>query len=158
MKIAVMRRDRQAPSLIVVLVCLLLGAAACGSPSGQSSTAPSTSPSSSPSGTALVTGETSHLTATDPGVTTPQGIVSANVEGGHGIVDPTGVFYAYGKSVTFVFTPDPGYHVGSVSLDGDLVTLTHKDRFTFVCTAASQSLLVSFARDGEATSSATITP
>ena len=122
------------------------------SPSASPS-APPGALSSGPSSGAFATGRPYHLTATDPGVTTPQGIVSAAVEGGHGLVDPIGVFYAYGKSVTFVFTPDPGYHVGRVSLDGDRVTLTRKDRFTFICTAASQQLLVSFARDGEAPSS-----
>jgi hypothetical protein len=131
--------------MATAVACVLLAAAAaCGSPSGGTSGSGSPTPF--------------HLTATDPGAAAPDSTISTAVEGRHGRVDPVCVFNASGKTVRFVFTPDAGYHVGSVSVDGVPVTLAEENRYTFTDVDADHSLIVGFTPDDETPASVTITP
>lgn len=69
--------------------------------------------------------------------------ITANVEGGHGKVSPSGaVSSIQGSNQTFTFTPDPGYQVASVSVDGQ--TVEAAGSYTFYDVQAAHNLLVSF--------------
>jgi hypothetical protein len=61
----------------------------------------------------------------------------------HGIISPSGVqIVTYGESKSFTFTPDSGYHVDSVFVDGMYVDST--ESYTFTNVTASHSLTVRF--------------
>jgi len=68
------------------------------------------------------------------------------VLGGHGSVSPAGVTsVAYGATPTCLFTPDAGYRVDAVTVDGLAVAMTATNACTFPGVAASHALTVSFA-------------
>jgi autotransporter-associated beta strand protein len=68
--------------------------------------------------------------------------------GGHGSVSPaTPQSVAAGSTPTFTFTPEPGYHVDAVTVDGSPVAMTATNAYTFPAVGADHRLLVSFAKD-----------
>jgi hypothetical protein len=68
--------------------------------------------------------------------------------GGNGSIGPaTDQTVDYGATPTFTFTPATGYHVAAVRVDGDLVTMTGADQYTFPAVTASHAISVEFAVD-----------
>ena len=51
----------------------------------------------------------------------------------------------YGATPTFTFTPTTGYHVSAVTVDGNPVTMTGTNAYTFSAVAANHTIAVSFA-------------
>jgi hypothetical protein len=74
--------------------------------------------------------------------------VTPSVIGGHGTISPaTAQMLDYGSTPTFTFTPDAGYHVGAVRVDGNLVTMTGTNRYAFPALAADHTISVAFGAD-----------
>ena len=83
--------------------------------------------------------------ALDTYVVTP-GIVGApDVHGD--ITPPTPQALDYGSTPTFDFTPEPGYHVEAVRVDGALVAMTGYNRYTFPALTGDHTISVEFAID-----------
>lgn len=61
----------------------------------------------------------------------------------HGTVSPKSIFADYGSIQTFTFTPDTGYHVSSVVVDG--LSVGAPSSYTFTNVTATHTLVVSFA-------------
>ena len=81
----------------------------------------------------------------------------AGAPDGHGTISP-GVPQTVdaGGTPTFTFSPDPGYHVASVTVDGVAVVMTGIDMYTFPAVTADHAIGVSFAAD--VPGSFTVTP
>ena len=78
--------------------------------------------------------------------------------GGHGSISPDGPqSIAAGGSMTFAFAPEAGYHVGTVTVDGTVVSLTAANQYTFTGVSADHTISVSFAAAAPL-ASFTITP
>ena len=81
----------------------------------------------------------------------------AGAPDGHGSISP-----ADPQSVdvngtpTFTFSPDPGYHVAGVTVDGVAVAMTGIDQYTFPAITADHTISVAFAADAPGTF--TVTP
>jgi len=90
----------------------------------------------------------------------PSYAISSSVLGGHGSVSPAGVTsVAYGATPTYLFTPDAGYRVDAVTVDGLPVAMTATNAYTFPGVAASHALTMSFAPIAPVPAAAfTITP
>lgn len=72
----------------------------------------------------------------------------AVAQGSHGSVTPgTDLTVDYGATPTFRITPDLGYHVASVTVDGSPVSMTSTNQYTFPAVAADHTISVSFAID-----------
>jgi hypothetical protein len=72
--------------------------------------------------------------------------LSAAVAGGHGVVSPSDdTTVTYGQTSTYTFTPEAGYHVDEVTVDGDPVELTGGDEYTFPPVVGDHVLSVTFA-------------
>lgn len=68
--------------------------------------------------------------------------------GAHGSISPTSVqTIAAGASATFVFTPDTGYHIEAVAVDG--VQIPTVSSYTFTNVQANHTIAVSFSADPE---------
>jgi hypothetical protein len=83
----------------------------------------------------------------------PLGIATITplVVGGHGSVTPAGPqSVALGATPTFSFTPDAGYALAELRLDGALVTPTAAGSYTFPALGADHVLSVSFTRGASA--------
>ena len=77
-----------------------------------------------------------------------QCLVTASVAGGHGAVSPAGASgYGFGDAPTYVFTPDPHYHVEAVTLDGLPVLPTPTESYRFAPLERDHALTVGFAPD-----------
>jgi alkylated DNA repair dioxygenase AlkB len=67
---------------------------------------------------------------------------------GHGTISPaTAQTVEYGATPEFSFSPDTGYHVKTVKVDGDVVTMTGTNEYTFPAVSAAHSISVEFAVD-----------
>ena len=76
----------------------------------------------------------------------PSYTISSSVLGGHGSVSPAGLMsVAYGATPTYLFSPEAGYRVDALTVDGLAVALTAASAYTFPGVAASHALTVSFA-------------
>ena len=65
---------------------------------------------------------------------------------GHGSISPPGVqTVVLGDTPTFTFTPDPGYRVNAVRVDGDLVAPSTPTSYTFPAVSGSHTIAVEFA-------------
>ncbi len=70
--------------------------------------------------------------------------------GSNGKIDPSGsVDVVYGSSKTFTFTPDTGYHVSAILVDGAYLA-TSAETFTFSNIKSPHSIAVSFSLVGQA--------
>jgi hypothetical protein len=66
--------------------------------------------------------------------------------GGHGIIaQATPLIVSAGATPTFTFMPDPGYHVGAVTVDGGAVAMTSSNAYTFPAVTADHAISVAFA-------------
>src|SRR5262249_19093048 len=64
--------------------------------------------------------------------------------GAHGVVNPAGTTsWTYGDAPLYTFTPDPGYHVADVALDG--VSIGSPASYAFAPLTTGHSLAVAFA-------------
>jgi autotransporter-associated beta strand protein len=64
---------------------------------------------------------------------------------GHGTIAPSGsVTVAYGATPTFTFTPEEGYRVKEVKVDGEVVTLIGENEYTFAAVTAGHTISVEF--------------
>jgi hypothetical protein len=89
----------------------------------------------------------------------PSFVISAVVQGGHGSVSPSGSqTVTFGAKPTYVFSPDAGYHVGGVTVDGTPVALTGTHSYTFPGVSANHALGVSFAADATTPGTVVVTP
>lgn len=71
--------------------------------------------------------------------------ITASVEGGHGSVSPTYAEVAEGKSKTFTFTPDAGYAVKSLTIDGkESSSFAGTNSYTFSDVKENHTLVVKF--------------
>jgi hypothetical protein len=71
--------------------------------------------------------------------------VTPSVAGGHGTISPaTAQTYDLGSTPTFIFTPDAGYVVGAVTVDGSAVAMTGTNQYTFPALAADHTISVAF--------------
>jgi|GEM_PF-1432239 len=67
---------------------------------------------------------------------------------GHGAISPgSAQTVDFGATPTFSFIPDMGYHVAEVLVDGEPVTMTGEDEYTFPPVAAGHAISVAFAVD-----------
>jgi hypothetical protein len=74
--------------------------------------------------------------------------ISPSVPGGHGQISPAGAQRVTpGSTPTFAFTPDVGYHVAQVTVDGRAVAMTATDYYTFPVVSSDHSINVRFAPD-----------
>ena len=65
---------------------------------------------------------------------------------GHGTVSPSKAqIVSSGATPTFTFTPEAGYHVSELTVDGAAVTLTGPNAYTFPAVTASHKISVKFA-------------
>ncbi len=76
---------------------------------------------------------------------TPQTFSITVTQGSHGTISPGTTTVNYGASQSFTITPDSGYHVVDVSVDGDSVGAISSREFTNV--QAAHTLTASFASD-----------
>lgn len=66
--------------------------------------------------------------------------------GGHGAISPDGPQTVdYGATPAFTFTPERGYAVAAVTVDGVAVTMTAANEYVFPAAVANHALAVSFA-------------
>jgi hypothetical protein len=76
-------------------------------------------------------------------------VVNATVVGGaegHGAISPAGdVLVGTGDSQEFTFTPDTGYHILEVKVDGAPVTLTTDNTYTLESVVSTRAISVKFA-------------
>jgi hypothetical protein len=78
------------------------------------------------------------------------GILASVVDGdgGHGTISPASAqTAAWHSTPTFTFMPEAGDQVAVVRVDGDLVTMTGVNEYTFAAIAAPHSISVEFAVD-----------
>jgi hypothetical protein len=69
----------------------------------------------------------------------------------NGAIDPSGeVLVKYGESKTFTFTPDDGYHVSAIVVDGAYAN-SFAESYTFSGVTVDHTITVSFSEDGTAT-------
>ncbi|MDR2085192.1 MAG: T9SS type A sorting domain-containing protein [Bacteroidales bacterium] len=73
-------------------------------------------------------------------------VVNASVNGGHGAISPSGeIELNYGSSQTFTFTPEDGYKVSSVMIDGvNNAAAVANGSYTFNSIIAHHTIIVSF--------------
>ncbi|MDR0856258.1 MAG: hypothetical protein LBM78_02480, partial [Clostridiales bacterium] len=72
--------------------------------------------------------------------------ITASVSGGHGNISPSGIATVdYGATPAYTFTPDTGYHVASVTVNG--TGAGGEDTYTFAPVTANQTIVVTFAID-----------
>ncbi|MEM2589387.1 MAG: DUF2341 domain-containing protein [Candidatus Bathyarchaeia archaeon] len=72
-------------------------------------------------------------------------IINASVEGIGGTIQPSGlVIVEYGQSQTFIITPDEGYHIFNVIVDG--TSIGPKSSYTFDAVDSNHIIIVSFAQ------------
>jgi len=65
---------------------------------------------------------------------------------GHGSISPDAPQSVdYGATPTFTFTPETGYHVQEVKVDGSAVTLTDANAYTFPAVTADHTISVEYA-------------
>lgn len=83
------------------------------------------------------------ITASFKSTVTKQFTISAGA-GANGVISPSGDnIVEEGKDITFTVTPDNGYEVDSVKVDGVVVTLIG-GQYTFTGVAANQNILATF--------------
>jgi hypothetical protein len=76
----------------------------------------------------------------------PSHTVTPSVTGGHGSISPAGAqTIKWGATPTFTFSPDAGYHVAQVLVDGNPVAMTGAGEYTFAAVKADHTISVSFA-------------
>jgi photosystem II stability/assembly factor-like uncharacterized protein len=76
----------------------------------------------------------------------PPCTITPSVASGHGTISPASAqTVPYGATPTFSFTPDVGYHVSGVSLDGTPVSMTAANAYTLPTVTDDHTLSVSFA-------------
>jgi hypothetical protein len=74
--------------------------------------------------------------------------ITPSVISGHGDVKPGGVqTVTGGRDQVFTFTPDAGYHVAQVKVDGAVVTPTPTAGYTFATVCDDHTVAVTFAPD-----------
>ena len=103
---------------------------------------------------AALDGGTAVIGAPNEGVTPSPGaaytyditaLVTPSVTGGHGSVNPaTAQVVPLGGAPTFTFTPETGYRVDAILVDGGEVALMGNDYYTFAPVYADHALSVSF--------------
>jgi type IV pilus assembly protein PilY1 len=71
--------------------------------------------------------------------------VNASVDGGHGSVSPPTQSIADGLPATIVITPDPGYHIASITDNGTAMSITNP--YVIASVITSHSVVVSFEPD-----------
>ena len=77
--------------------------------------------------------------------------ITSSVTGGHGTISPSGATQvAWGSTPTFTFTPDAGYKVGQILVDGAAVTQSSPNAYTFSVVVASHTISVSFVESAPA--------
>ncbi|MDH7606648.1 MAG: DUF2341 domain-containing protein [Candidatus Bathyarchaeota archaeon] len=73
-------------------------------------------------------------------------LINSSVEGTGGTIQPSGlVTVTYGQSQTFIITPDVGYHIYDVKVDGDSVGPVSS--FTFNDVDANHTIIIVFAQN-----------
>ena len=71
--------------------------------------------------------------------------VTASVVGGHGLASPSVTqVVQVGETPTFRFSPDPGYRVNALTVDGVAVGVTKTNEYTFPPVSVGHDVLVSF--------------
>ena len=74
--------------------------------------------------------------------------ITASVSGDHGTISPSAVqTLGFCDTPTFTFTPDPHYHIASVTVDGATTNMTGPNAYTFPAVSADHSISVGFAID-----------
>jgi uncharacterized repeat protein (TIGR02543 family) len=80
--------------------------------------------------------------------TRKQYVINASVSGVGGTITPSGLVTVYhGENITFTITPDPGYHIHDVLVDGESKELTSEYKYTFYAVDADHTIIAVFAPD-----------
>ncbi len=71
--------------------------------------------------------------------------ITPSISSGNGVISPgTAQIINYGSTPTFMFIPDIGYYLSTVTVDGSTVTLTGNN-YTFPAVTASHTIVATFA-------------
>lgn len=75
--------------------------------------------------------------------------ITASVDGSGGTISPSGAqSVPFGSTPTFTFTPDAGYKVGTILVDGAAVSMSAPNQYTFATVVANHTISVSFEQVG----------